>query len=279
MKLKHGINILGLVFLLTGSSIIGGILYSNVRMANEREKAIESNTIKVSEEVEPTATPTEELSIEVLSSDMKVRKVKSYKNVITIPSVGIVAPINEGVSSSAMATGVGHFKDTPKIGEVGNTCYAGHYSDIYNCIFNKLPKADMYSKIEAYDSRGKKHIYYIVSKYVTEPSNVGVLKNVKNKKKITIVTCSDGGTKRLIVEGLKLTRSELQSYKDRLLESKYAYIVEASDSIGDVKVCDYIDFRGRLLNIVYNVSFSNKPCKHIIPSLNLGGRNYDLQKF
>lgn len=276
MKHRHGLNLLGILFIASGLVFIGYIAYRNIQMDEERKRAIENNTIKVESENSDTEDTD---GIEVLTSDMKVREVKSYKDVITIPSLGIVAPINEGVTSSAMATGVGHFTDTPKIGKLGNSCYAGHYSDIYNCIFNKLPDIEIYAPIVGYDSKGKKCTYYVVNKYVTEPSNLGVLADTSLGKRITIVTCSNKGTKRLIVEGVAFSDKELESYREEQLYYMYESIYDMADSIGSIKVSDYINFKGRILNNKYPVCFKIKNTRRIKDSFKVGGffRN-ELQK-
>lgn len=271
MRYSRGVSILGVLLLLLGLILILSIKISNYNSEKELQSNIESNTIRVKNTTNTTQVASGS-SIEVVSSNMKLKKVKSYKNVMVIPSLGIKAIINEGVTSQAMSNGVGHFTDSVKCGQYGNTCYAGHYSDIYNCIFNDLPKIKVYDEINLYDKKGKKYTYYVTCKYVTEPTDMSVLNQDTSVRKLTIVTCSDKGRKRLIIEGMLLSKKELQDFKRKAQEGKNIEIADAIEKIGDITICDYIDFKGMIPKMQYNTYYSyRRTTKSIKEGLRLGG--------
>ena len=111
----------------------------------------------------------------------------------------------------------------------------------------------------------------MVNKYATEPSNLGVLADTILGKRITIVTCSNKGTKRLIVEGVAFSDKELESYREEQLYYIYESIYDIADSIGSIKVSDYINFKGRILKNKYPVCFKIKSTRRIKDSFKVGG--------
>lgn len=231
------------VGILIGVVLICISVYDYWKQAEEVGVSLELGSISESGD-------TEEPVIEVLTGDQNLEEVKEEKNCIMIPSIGVKAVIHEGVSRDAIATGVGHYSDTKKIGEDGNACYTGHYSTKFNCVFNKLPDADMYSEVWGFDSKGVKTVYYITNMYVTEPSNMGVLNNTDDKR-LTLITCAKNGTKRLIVTCSYFTEEELQAYKERVLAEKESEIDSVLEELGTTEICKYIRHRGRILRVNY----------------------------
>ena len=162
-------------------------------------------------------------SIEELDADQKVEEVKSYVNVIEIPQLNIKAYVNEEASKESLAGGLGHHKKTAQIGEAGNCVIAGHASTTYNCIFNDLHKIDILDTFLAYDADGVKHTYYVCDKYVCDPFDTNVLWNSGDgTSTITLYTCTNNGTQRLIVVGKAFNDEELAQFK-KDLKNKYLY--------------------------------------------------------
>lgn len=185
-----------------------------------------------------------------VSADQKLEKIENYKNCIVIPSLDIEGVIHEGVTSADIATGIGHYKDTGHIGEQNNACYTGHFSVRFNCIFNKLPEIQLGAEIDGYNSRGKKTTYYVTKKYIVEPTDTWVLDSSRSKK-LTIITCANNGTQRLIVEGIAYTKEQLrqmQEYNKQVIQDTMSTAV---DDIGTVSICSYIKHRGRILHTIY----------------------------
>ena len=93
-----------------------------------------------------------------------------------------------------------HFEGTAMPGEEGNFSVAGHSSYLYNQVFNELHKVKINDEIEIETTKGI-FKYKITEKFDTEAENTSVLTQDMSKKEITLVTCTNGGKKRLIIKG------------------------------------------------------------------------------
>lgn len=231
------------VGIIIGLVLICISVYDYYKQAKEVGVSLELGSITESSDIE-------EPIIEVLTGDQNLEEVKEEKNCIMIPSIGVKAVIHEGVSRDSIATGVGHYSNTKKIGEDGNACYTGHYSTKFNCVFNKLPDADMYSEVWGFNSKGTKTVYYITDMYITEPENLGVLNNTSDKR-LTLITCANNGTKRLIVTCSYFTKEELQAYKEKAEAERESEIDSVLNELGTTTICKYVKHRGRILHVNY----------------------------
>ena len=155
--------------------IIGGIMMYSCRSENND---IKDNLLKGIEESvvdKPSPSPGTDTSqdIQVLDELVDVDKIvkpkKTYKDLLYIPKINLIAHISEGVDSNSLAKGVGRHTDTAKIGDYGNCALAGHSSDTYDCIFNGLDKVKKGDTFCIYDSKSKKHKYEVVDTFVCNP--------------------------------------------------------------------------------------------------------------
>lgn len=119
---------------------------------------------------------------------------------LLIPSLNISAVIVEGTEDENIKYNIGHFKDTSMVGEDGNFALAGHSSTIYNNVLNSLDKINIEDEIVIEGLSGK-FIYKVSEVFEVNPEDTYVLNSLYGKSEITIVTCSNGGKKRLIVKG------------------------------------------------------------------------------
>lgn len=132
----------------------------------------------------------------------EVHKYKLMKEnaVIEISSVDIKAPVLEGTDKEILREGAGHFKDTGGFGN-GNYCIAAHSSVIYKEYFNSLKKVDIGTEILLYDKDKNKYRYKVSEKFIVEPDETWILKDFGDDR-VTLITCTDDGTQRLVVVGL-----------------------------------------------------------------------------
>lgn len=133
--------------------------------------------------------------------EVKFKKVEHGREfaIIEIPSIDLKSVIVQGVNKEELRYYLGHFEDTALPGQEGNFCIAGHSSHIYNELLNELYKVSVGDKI-IIKTLKKDFEYKINKKFVVEPSDVNVLKQDKSKKQMTIVTCTNNGAQRLIVQ-------------------------------------------------------------------------------
>lgn len=180
--------------------------------------------------------------IEVVTENQEIEEVDSYVNCISIPDLNILARINEGVDSDALHTGVGHFEESVLAGEVGNFCIAGHASDTYNCVFNRLKEINIFDTIDIYDSQGRKYEYTVISTTVVQPDYVRVLdtKVSSDKKEMTVITCTDKGQRRLVVKAEILSESKLAELKQNQRNSLLDVAEQYNNLVSVSNLYDYL---------------------------------------
>lgn len=216
------INIVAIGAVIGCIGIIGYQYYSNHVIVSHTKNAVMQSKIDVKtvkkEESKTTNKPTDTVSN--VSSNQRIKKVHSYKNVIQIKRLKILAYINEGVDRDAIRYGVGHHENTVKVGEKGNCVLVGHSSSIYDCIFNNLKNIRVAEQFYLYDAKGKRHTYAVVQKYVVEPTDTSLFNyDRKDMSRVTIYTCTNGGTQRLVVVADELNvnayKNFIKTYKEK----------------------------------------------------------------
>ncbi len=139
---------------------------------------------------------------------------KGEPNHLEITSLGISAPIVEAADNTekgfqeALKTGVVHYPNTAKVGEVGNAYYFGHSSDFafkggsYKTVFALLPRIKDGAEIVMSNGSGDKFTYVVTEQKVVSSSDTSVLEqNTNGQKLLTLQTSYPVGTalKRYIV--------------------------------------------------------------------------------
>ncbi len=268
---------LGSSCIISGLSIFGFYSYYSNKMENTIQENIDKSTIYVSNTETSDVTENSNstlvdttVAVENVDEDQVIKEVKTYSNVLSIPELGILAYINDGVSKDALAGGVGRHEETANIGELGNCVVAGHASDIYNCILNNLDKINLFDSFEVYDSSGKKHTYYVTQKFICEPDDVGILaSSTMDKSMFTIYTCTNKGSQRLVVEGTELTEAELAKYKENLHNTYVTNMLNFNESYNIEAVYTELQVRELAKNRHYSVNYvkSNKVLTPIVTNL------------
>jgi len=121
---------------------------------------------------------------------------------IKIPIINVDLLLVEGVNKKALKLGAGHMERTALPGEIGNCVIAGHRNYTFDQIFNRLNEVKLGDEIIL--EKGKKsYIYKVNDIKIVEPEDVSVLRQIADKKEITLITCHPiyTGTHRLIIRG------------------------------------------------------------------------------
>jgi len=133
-------------------------------------------------------------------------KPKAYKEgeaigTIEIPRIDAKLPIVEGISEKSLEAAVGHFPGTAMPGQTGNASFAGHRSYRHGKMFNRLDELEKGDMI-ILTQDGQTHTYKVTEMFVVEPTEVSVLKQPREGKYLTLVTCTPirVATHRLIVK-------------------------------------------------------------------------------
>lgn len=88
----------------------------------------------------------------------------------------------------------------PEPNEVGNYCIAGH-NYITKNMFSKLGTLEIGDEMILTDNYYGKITYEVYDKYKAKPEDISPLsQNINGRKEITLITCSDYSTKRIIVK-------------------------------------------------------------------------------
>lgn len=84
----------------------------------------------------------------------------------------------------------------PNVNADGNFCIAGHN---YEEVFKQLTELEAGDKFTLLDKDEKAQDYVIKEVKEVEPTDLNILMPVENKKQVTIITCTEGSTKRLVL--------------------------------------------------------------------------------
>ena len=89
-----------------------------------------------------------------------------------------------------------------------------------------------------------KHIYYVRNISVVEPTAMYVLDTIdKTKSEFTIITCTNGGYQRLVINSYELTKEELKQLKEEDKKKKLSFIDQHIVSIeNSIKALDDLYF-------------------------------------
>lgn len=122
--------------------------------------------------------------------------------ILEIDSVGINAIITEGVTQKQLRYSLGHFPESPLLEDGGNFCICGHSSVIYDMLLNNLHNVKIGDIIKV--TTNESTFRFRVSEMeVIEATDTYVIANT-NDDRITIITCTDEGKRRLCVVGYKI---------------------------------------------------------------------------
>lgn len=132
--------------------------------------------------------------------DLRRQELMRENVVVEIAALKIKAPVLEGVGQEVLAEGAGHFPGTGQIG-AGNYCIAGHSSVLYKEYFNRLKDAQPGMEIRLTRPKdGAEAVYTVAEMRIVNPDETGVLADFGDCR-ITLITCTDDGTQRLVVVG------------------------------------------------------------------------------
>ena len=130
-------------------------------------------------------------------------KLKGFEIIgkIKIPKLNIEKYILSNTSTKSLKVSVTKVCG-PEINRIGNFCIAGHN---YNKIFGKIKTLKIHDQIILTDIYGDSTIYEIYDIYKTSPKDISCLNQETNsEKEITLITCTAGATKRVIVKAVEV---------------------------------------------------------------------------
>lgn len=118
---------------------------------------------------------------------------------IKIDKINVKHPILEGVGDNVLKVAVGHFPETKMPGQMGNFALIGHRNYTFSQPFKDLDKLEVGDEI-VIETRNSSFTYKVTNKKIVSPSQTDVLDS-RGGSTITVVTCTDHASKRLVIEG------------------------------------------------------------------------------
>lgn len=120
--------------------------------------------------------------------------------IITIETINLIYPVVEGVETDNIGVAIGHFPDSAAIGAEGNCAMAGHNGGTYGRYFGDIKNLKVGDEVILTNTKGEEYKYYVTESFVVEPTDVYVVGDLGVEGKyLTMVTCTQHGSKRLIV--------------------------------------------------------------------------------
>ena len=140
---------------------------------------------------------------EKIKTRLMQKKLKGFEIVgkIEIPKLKVEKYILSNTTSNSLKVSVTKVCG-PDINKIGNFCIAGHN---YNKIFGKIKTLEKKDKIILTDVYGDSIIYEIYDIYKTSPKDTSCLnQDTNSEKELTLITCTAGATKRVIVKAVEI---------------------------------------------------------------------------
>ncbi|MEO4054020.1 class A sortase [Solibacillus sp. CAU 1738] len=133
---------------------------------------------------------------------------------IVIPDVELELPILKGVGNDVLAVGAGTMKPEQVMGQ-GNYALAGHFFEEKDILFSPLYHAQIGDKIYLTDLHTIFE-YEISMIEVIEATDVHVIDDAADKTQLTLITCAEEGTRRLLVQANFTNTYDLDSPPENL---------------------------------------------------------------
>ena len=138
--------------------------------------------------------------------DIPLRVTGNAIAVLDIPAYSIRGQIVEGTDDETLKNYVGKFIGSAEPGQIGNFSLAAH-NNIYTELFRNLHKVQIGDKIRIV-TKTHEYIYTVTSTQTVDPTRTDVLEG-SNKREITLITCTQAATKRIVVKGELTSEREL----------------------------------------------------------------------
>ncbi|WP_294368157.1 class D sortase [uncultured Clostridium sp.] len=189
---------IGILLILIGVSIIGTVVYKKMVTSNKQNEVLESFENQLKEDNTNNES----------HDDVNLDSINGYTPIaiMEIPSIRLKQPVVEGVTEDVIKYFLGKFPESAMPGEVGNFSVAGHRVSDFTDAFINLYKVKPGDKVIVTTKSGK-YTYEVDESFIVEPEQVEVL-DTADYEKITLITCTIGSKRRVIVTGRLIDKSE-----------------------------------------------------------------------
>lgn len=125
--------------------------------------------------------------------------------ILSIPKIGLKAPILNGMNRRNLSYGLAHMKGTASIGEQGSCCIFGHRCHTFGKFFSRLDEVGVGDTISILDAQGVTHTYTVKKKEVLLPTDSHLLNGGVSGRVLSLITCTPPGvaSHRLVLRAVE----------------------------------------------------------------------------
>lgn len=191
-------RVFGIVLILIGVGIIANVIYKKIVTSNKQNELIEAFESQIADSKNEESS--EPVSLEAINGYTPIA-------IMEIPSIKLKQPVVDGITEDVIKYFIGRFPNSAMPGEVGNFAVAGHRVSDFTDAFINLYKVKVGDKVIVTTKDGV-YTYEVDSSFIVDPDQVEVL-DESDYEKITLITCTIGSKRRVIVTGKLIERENL----------------------------------------------------------------------
>lgn len=179
--------------------------YVQKDLTSEYEKIVSQNKNK---EQLPTAEPQQEDysydEIDFLeknsNKDTKIIIARQkILGLISCKKLNFKFVVVEGATRDNIRATIGHITGTAGMGGKGNCVLAGHRGGYYGEFFKNIDQLEKGDQVVLTDLYNRSYTYKVYKQFVVEPTETWICDPIKDENTLTLLSCEENGTKRLIV--------------------------------------------------------------------------------
>jgi len=186
-------KIIGVLLILIGVGIIGTVAYKKIVTSQKQNELLEAFESQLAEG--DNENTEEEVNLDSINGYTPIA-------IMEIPSIKLKQPVVEGITEDVIKYFLGKFPESTMPGEVGNFAVAGHRVSDFTDAFINLYKVKPGDNVIVTTKDGK-YTYEVEESFIVDP----VLENA-DYEKITLITCTIGSKRRVIVTGKLIEKNE-----------------------------------------------------------------------
>ena len=190
-------KIIGVLLILIGVGIIGTVAYKKIVTSQKQNELLEAFESQLAEG--DNENTEEEVNLDSINGYTPIA-------IMEIPSIKLKQPVVEGITEDVIKYFLGKFPESTMPGEVGNFAVAGHRVSDFTDAFINLYKVKPGDNVIVTKKDGK-YTYEVEESFIVDPEQVEVLENA-DYEKITLITCTIGSKRRVIVTGKLIEKNE-----------------------------------------------------------------------
>lgn len=191
-------RVVGVILILIGVGIIGTVAYKKIVTSNKQNELLEVFESQLAEAKNPDSS--ESVSLEAINGYTPVA-------IMEIPSIKLKQPVVDGITEDVIKYFLGRFPESAMPGQVGNFAVAGHRVSDFTDAFINLYKVKVGDEVIVTTKDGR-YTYEVDNSFIVDPDQVEVLE-AADYEKMTLVTCTIGSKRRVIVTGKLIGKEDL----------------------------------------------------------------------